>query len=49
MSGVADRIDIAFARAAWRPSAMLGAASALWRAASSDSLLYLIVQWGQLS
>jgi hypothetical protein len=43
---MADRIDIAFARAAWWPFALLGAGSVLWWSATGDLLLYLIVRIG---
>lgn len=43
---MADRIDIAFARAAWWPFSLLGASSVLWWSASGDLLLYLVVRVG---
>ena len=43
---MADRIDIAFARAAWWPFALLGAGSLLWWSMSEDLLLYLVVRVG---
>jgi hypothetical protein len=43
---MADRIDVAFACAAWWPFALLGVGSVLWWSASGDLLLYLIVRVG---
>jgi hypothetical protein len=43
---MADRIDVAFARAAWGPFALLGAGSVLWWYATGDLLLYLVVRVG---
>jgi hypothetical protein len=43
---LADRIQPAFARVAWWPFALLGAASVLWWAGADDLLLYLLVRVG---
>ena len=48
---LADRVDPAFARAAWWPLALLGAVSVLWwplseRFGSEDLLLYVVVRVG---
>ena len=48
---LADRVDPAFARAAWPPFALLGIASVLWwrwsdRFGKDDLLLYLVVHGG---
>jgi hypothetical protein len=43
---LADRVHPAFARVAWRPLALLGAASVLWWAWTGDLHLYLAVRIG---
>jgi hypothetical protein len=43
---LADRIHPAFARVAWWPLALLGAASVLWWAGTGDLLPYVVVRIG---
>jgi hypothetical protein len=43
---LADRVHPSFARVAWWPFALLGAASVLWWAGTDDLLLYVLVRVG---